>query len=359
MNIYTKENLGWNDFLASQIKKNDTPFSIARVASENRNNYVLYAPQIGEILAECTGKLLFLASQSAELPKTGDWVWFQYFEEENKGIIHEVFQRRNVLSRKVAGHLTEEQIIATHVDKALIVQGLDHNFNLNRLIRSVVLVREAGITPIIILNKKDIGENIPEKLQQINAQLPDVETMAISALNKDGLDILLGKLKVGETFVLMGSSGVGKSTLVNALIGKSVTATQEVRIQDSKGKHTTTRREMHLLPKGGILIDTPGMRELQLMSAKISLDQTFDDVGKLAEHCRFKDCSHTTEVGCAVLAALENSELSESSYKNYLKLKREDAYMESRVSQKAYLEKKAKDKQLHKHIRSITKKRKF
>ncbi len=358
MNTYTKENLGWNDFLESHIKNNTSPFSIARVAIENRNNYLLYAPGEGEALAECTGKLLFQANQATELPKTGDWVWFQKFEE-NKGIIHAVFPRRKVLSRKVAGELTEEQIIATHVDKVLIVQGLDQNFNINRLLRSVVMVREAGITPIIILNKKDIGENMATKLEQVKKQLANVEVQAISALKNDGVDAVLNMLKSGETFVLMGSSGAGKSTLVNALMGKEIAATQQVRNQDSKGKHTTTRREMHLLPNGVILIDTPGMRELQLMSAKTSLDETFDDVGKLAEQCRFKDCTHTNEVGCAVLAALESDELSESSYQNYLKLKKEDAYMESRVSQKAYLEKKAKEKQLHKHIRSITKKRKF
>jgi ribosome biogenesis GTPase len=359
MKIYTKETLGWNPFLAQQINTTHHDFELARVSAENKNNYLLLLPAHGEVTAECTGKILFNAVHKSDLPKIGDWVMVQYFADEAKALIHGILPRRNTLSRKAAGNVTEEQIIATHVDKVLIVQGLDHNFNLNRLVRTVVLVREAGITPIIILNKADIATALPDKINTIKAHLKQVQIFALSALNNKGIEVLTDIIKTGETIVLMGSSGVGKSTLVNRLTGNISASTSSVREKDAKGRHTTTRREMYILPQGGILIDTPGTRELQLMSAKEGLNDTFDQVTELATQCRFADCSHETEAGCAVLAALDSEEISEIDYRNFMKLKREDAYMQAKTDQKAFLDKKAKDKQLHKHIRAIYKKRKF
>jgi len=291
------------------------------------------------------------------LPKTGDWVTIQYFEEEEKALIHDILPRRNTLSRKAAGIVTEEQVIATHVDKVLIVQGLDNNFNLNRLARTVVLVREAGITPIIILNKIDIAENAQANINLVKSQFKEEKVLAISALANENMNSLMQLVHRGETFVLMGSSGVGKSTLVNRLTGNLHAMTKSVREKDAKGRHTTTRREMYILPQGGILIDTPGTRELQLMAAKEGLEDTFDEISELATQCRFTDCSHESEKGCAVLQALESGEISEFAYNNFMKLKREDAYMEAKTNQKAFLQKKAKEKQLHKHIRSINKNR--
>lgn len=359
MKIYTKEDLGWNSFLENQLSNFPDSFLPARVAIENRNNYLLQLPGMGEVPAECTGKILFNAIDKADLPKTGDWVLVQYFEDENKALIMERLDRRNTLSRKAAGTVTEEQVIAAHVDKVLIVQGLDDNFNLNRLIRTVVLVREAGISPVIVLNKVDLIDNAHAKTDHVRKHLSDVEVLTLSALNNTGMKDLKNLIAPGETFVLMGSSGVGKSTLVNRLIGAERVLTGEVREGDSKGRHTTTRREMHVLPEGGILIDTPGTRELQLMSAKESLEEVFDQITALAGDCRYKDCTHVVEAGCAVLEALEDGEISEVAYNNYLKLRTEDAYMEAKTDQKAYLEKKAADKRLHKQIRSVYKERKF
>jgi len=359
MNQYSEEDLGWNSFLENQLENMPTGLQTARISAENKTNYQLMLPGVGELNAECVGKILFNAESKSDLPKVGDWVMVQYFEDEQKALILERFDRQHTLSRKVAGHTTEEQVMAVHVDKVLIVQGLDANFNLNRLVRAVVLVSEGGIEPIIVLNKTDLVDEPQSFVQKVKAHLPDVRVIALSALYDAHLDQLKSLINAGETFVLLGSSGVGKSTLLNQLTGNMTMATAASREKDAKGRHTTTRREMHLLPEGGILIDTPGTRELQLMSGAEGIANTFDQIGQLAADCRFKDCSHTSEVGCAVIDALDEGELDEVDYENYLKLRSEDAYMESRTSQKAFLEKKAKDKQLHKDIRSIYKTRKF
>lgn len=317
-------------------------------------------PRVGEIMGECTGKILFNTTHKFDMPKTGDWVFVQYFEDENKALIHEILERRKVLSRKVAGNVTDVQIIATHVDKVFIVQGLDSNFNLNRLIRTVVLVRECGTVPIIVLNKTDLVDDLLQKIHLIEKSLHDVAIIvALNALYQHDVTELMHFMNAGETFVLMGSSGVGKSTLANRLTGYADTATGAVREADAKGRHTTTRREMYLLSNGGILIDTPSTRELQLMSASEGLEVTFDAIYELAKHCRYSDCSHEVEKGCAVLEALEEGEISSTEYQNFLKLKRENAHMQAKTDQKAFLEQKVKDKQLHKHIRAVTKGKKF
>lgn len=358
MKNYTEEELGWNSFLENQLSAYPESFVAGRISSENKNNYRLLLPGVGEVTAECTGKLLFKAVDKSELPKVGDWVLVQYFEDESKALIMELLERRNMLSRKVAGQVTEAQVMATHVDKALIVQGLDDNFNVNRLIRTVVLVRECGITPLIILNKVDLADDPQARLAAVRAHLGNVKVTLVSALNNQGTDLVDAEINAGETLVLIGSSGAGKSTLLNRLLGEQAAATGAVRAGDAKGRHTTTRREMHILPNGGILIDTPGTRELQLLSATDSLSETFDQISDLAYDCRYKDCTHTVEAGCAVLSGLDAGEISEVAYENYLKLRSEDAYMEARTDQKAYLEKKAQDKKLHKQIRSIYKSRK-
>lgn len=358
MKKYTKEDLGWNPFLQNQLSPFPEVFRPGRISAENKNNYELLLPEVGEVLAECTGKMLFNAYHKSDLPKVGDWVLVQYFEDENKALIMDMLERRNTLSRKAAGETTEEQVMATHIDKVLIVQGLDHNFNLNRLVRSVVLVRESGITPVIVLNKIDLLDEISDKLELIDQHLKGVQVIALSALNNQGLEALKSLTQSGETFVLMGSSGVGKSTLINRLVGEDLAGTGGIREKDAKGKHTTTRREMYVLPEGGILIDTPGMRELQLLSASDSLEETFDQISRLSSECRYKDCTHVVESGCAVLEALDESLIPELAYENYLKLRNEDAYMESRIDQKAFLDKKAQDKKLHKEIRNIYKSRK-
>ncbi len=359
MKNYTEEELGWNSFLENQLSAFPSAFMAGRISSENKNNYQLLLPGVGEVTAECTGKLLFNALDKSELPKVGDWVLVQYFEGEHKALIMELLDRQNVLSRKVAGQVTEAQVMASHVDKALIVQGLDDNFNVNRLIRSVVLVRECGITPLIVLNKADLTDDLDERLAVLKQQLGDVKVIAMSALNNEGVELLEEEISAGETVVLMGSSGVGKSTLLNRLLGEERLDTGAVRSKDAKGRHTTTRREMHILPNGGILIDTPGTRELQLLSAKDALQETFGEISELSAECRYKDCTHTVEAGCAVLEALDAGDIPEVAYNNYLKLRNEDAFMEAKTDQKARLQKKAEDKKLHKEIRRVYKKRKW
>ncbi len=359
MKNYTEEELGWNSFLENQLSAFPSAFIAGRISSENKNNYQLLLPGVGEVMAECTGKLLFNALDKSELPKVGDWVLVQYFEGEHKALIMELLDRQNVLSRKVAGQVTEAQVMASHVDKALIVQGLDDNFNVNRLIRSVVLVRECGIMPLIVLNKADLADDLEARLAVLKQQLGDVKVMAMSALNNEGVELLEEEISAGETVVLMGSSGVGKSTLLNRLLGEERLDTGAVRSKDAKGRHTTTRREMHILLNGGILIDTPGTRELQLLSAKDALQETFGEISELSAECRYKDCTHTVEAGCAVLEALDAGDIPEVAYNNYLKLRNEDAFMEAKTDQKARLQKKAEDKKLYKEIRRVYKKRKW
>ena len=360
MKIYSKETLGWNTFFEEQKNQSEHGiFTAARVSAENKNNYLLLVPGLGEITAECTGKLMFSVDNGTELPKTGDWVSVQLFPDELKGVIHTVYKRQTSLGRKVAGKRTEEQIIATNIDIVFLVQGLDNNFNINRLFRTVVMVQEASIQPVIVLNKADIANDADAKLKLVQEQLKEVPVIMLSALQKTGIEQLKSYIKEGESIVFMGSSGAGKSTLINALSETNMALTGAVRSQDDRGKHTTTRREMFLLPEGGILIDTPGMREFQLYSASQGLESTFADITELADSCRYRDCTHTVEKGCAVLDALEEGDISEAQYDNFLKLQREDAYMKTRTDQKAFLEKKAKDKQLHKMIKNMNKKRKY
>lgn len=357
MNKLSKEALGWDVWWEEERKNYPSDWQIARVSIENKNNYQVLIPEQGYFSAECTGRLLYLAQESAELPKTGDWVLVQVFEEEQKALILQVLPRKRSISRNAAGQKTEQQVIAANIDLALVVQGLDQNFNINRLLRNAVMVQDQGIEAIVVLNKADLVEQPQGYIEQVKSALAELNCIAISALSDPNLDQVRNLIPFGKTAVLIGSSGVGKSSLLNRLLGKEQMEIGAVRAADARGRHTTTRREMHLLPEGGLIIDNPGMREFQLWSGEEGIKSTFDRISALAQRCRFKDCQHHEEPGCAVVEALENEEISATEYENYLKLQAEEEYHRSRVDQKAYLEKKADDKRLHKQIRKINKNR--
>jgi ribosome biogenesis GTPase len=267
--------------------------------------------------------------------------------------IHELLPRRSAFKRKSAGAATREQVIAANLDIVFLVSGLDGDFNLRRIERYVTQAWSSGATPVILLNKTDVCDDVEGRLLATRAVAPGVNVHAVSAKDGTGLEEIGGYLRSGITIALLGSSGVGKSTLLNLLIGERRMEVGEIREDDSRGRHTTTHREMIILPSGALLIDTPGMRELQLWSSSDDVDQTFSEVAELAASCRFNDCTHTNEPGCAVLQALESGDLSEDRYLSHQKLVREVAYLERRQDESAVFKQRQRDKKFAKMVREV------
>ncbi len=350
--------LGWNTFFENQFNNyKNSGFIPARVIIEHKQRYLLYTEK-GEVTGEVTGKLLYTSDTNSELPKTGDWVVGILYEEENKLIIHDVLERKTKLSRKTADKNNDEQIIAINVDIVFIVQSIDNNFNPNRLDRYLTAVNESGAKSVIILNKTDLVENPEEKINQLKNRGIDIPVLLMSAQTNEGVSEIKKYLSEGITAVFAGSSGVGKSTIINSLLGNDFIKTQEISSSVFKGKHTTTKRELIVLPEGGILIDTPGMREFQLWNVSEGLDSTFNDIESLTTRCKFNNCSHTVEIGCAVMEALNDGSLSVERYKSYQKLQKELLYLEQRQSISAKLAKKELSKKINRYLKEIYKYRK-
>lgn len=348
--------LGYNDFFASSAQPFlEQGFAVARIIEENRESYVVRNDLV-EVGAEVSGKLRFTASSREDFPAVGDWVVVSLFENSS-AIIHCVLPRRTTIARKAAGNRTEKQIIAANVDVAFIVQGLDDNFNLRRLERYLVMVRDGGVQPVVLLSKVDLcsPEDLRLLIQEAQMTAPEVQIVEYSGVTGAGLDRVHSLIDYGKTICIVGSSGVGKSTLINRLVGQDLLPTQEVREADSHGRHTTTRRQMIILQDGGILIDTPGMRELALWQTDGSLDATFPEIVALAEGCLFRDCSHVHEPDCAVRTAAENGTLDAGRYESYLKLSKEAELVASQATVAGRLEKKRKDKILSKTIKRFYK----
>lgn len=321
----TLESLGWTPFFAGAFKPYEGKELIpGRIAVQHRTHYIVLS-ELGELKGEVTGKMEYLASGPQELPAVGDWVVLHPRLQESAATIVELLPRKSKFSRKVAGRKTEEQIVAANVDVVFIVSGLDNDFNLRRIERYLVLARQSGAEPVILLNKSDLREDMKEIHKEVARMANDVPVMMTSALNDKGLDVIMEHLTSGRTGALLGSSGVGKTTIINHLLGTE-RKTAEVRENDSRGRHTTTVRELIQLPSGGLLIDTPGMRELQLWGSTEGVDETFEDIEELERQCKFRDCSHGVEPGCQVRAALESGTLESERYESYKKLLREAAY---------------------------------
>ena len=326
-------------------------FEIARISSVHRDQYSILG-NYGEVFAEITGKLLYEAQNLIDKPLVGDKVEVEYFNNNELAIIHQIKKRTTILKRKTAGKKIDYQGIAANIDYAFIVQALETDFNLNRLERYLVMINEAHIVPIIILSKKDLltKEQQDAILEELENRVKDYQIVLFSNKSGENLDQIRKLLKKDKTYCLLGSSGVGKSTLLNNLLGAEIFATKEIREKDGKGKHATTKRQMIKLKNGALIIDTPGMRELGNIDIKEGLNITYDEVTTFAKDCLFNNCTHTHEKKCGVLAAVENKKLSQKRYDNYIKLRKEATYHSM-----SYLDKRRKDKDFGKMIKRVLK----
>lgn len=312
-----------------------------RVAVEDKHFYVLATPE-GECTGQVTGKLLHSAHSAADLPKVGDWVAYAALPQEDKGVIHQVLPRRTKLSRKVPGREIEEQVLAANLDIAFIVQALDQTFNPALVQRHLVMVLESGASPVLVLNKADLCTDIPRHVNDAKTAAGDVPIVVVSAKTTCGIPELATHIRPGQTVAFIGSSGVGKSTLINDLCGEEIQATTEVRDADAKGRHTTTWRELIMLPNGGMVIDTPGMREFHMWTAVQGMSEAFADLEALSAACHFRDCTHTVEKRCAVLEAVARGEVAQERYQRFLKLNREMKELEQAQSRRGRFERRRK-----------------
>jgi ribosome biogenesis GTPase len=329
--------LGWDETLAEQFERYRADGLIpGRVAVQHRGAYDALT-ELGELRCDVAGRLYEESSSPADLPAVGDWVAIAPRAEEDAGTIQALLPRRTRFSRKTAWQAAEEQVLAANVDVVFIVTSLNEDLNLRRLERYLILARESGAQPAVLLTKSDLARDPEEARAAVEAVAADVPVHVLSSLSGEGLDAVRAYLRPGVTAALLGSSGVGKSTLVNTLAGTELLETQELR-GDGQGRHTTVRRELVQLPGGALVIDTPGMRELQLWVADEALEETFDDVTSLFEHCRFSDCSHESEPGCAVKAAIADGTLAQERWDSYLKLEAELAHLERRLDKRAQAE---------------------
>ncbi len=349
------EELGWDSHFESRFEAYRGEGLVpARVAREDRQMYAVLCED-GELTAEVSGRLRHEAQGKDAFPAVGDWVAIASRPEEGKATIHAVLQRRSAFSRKVAGGNTEAQIVAANVDTVFLVSGLDGDFNMRRIERYLTVAWDSGANPVVVLNKADLCDDVATRMGEVEAVAFGVPIHAVSALDDTDTDALRSYLGTGKTVAFLGSSGVGKSTLVNSLIGTERQATAAVRDDDSRGRHTTTRRELIRCPAGGVLIDTPGMRELQLWADEEGLKRTFDDIEELAVQCRFGDCGHQSEPGCAIQEALADGTLDEARYRSYTKLQRELQHLEQKQNQRASQIEKQKWKKIHMQIRQYSK----
>jgi len=334
------EELGYNRKIEKYRKDNNlTGFETGRVIAEHKERYIVRTSK-GEYNAEITGNLRFTAKSREDFPAVGDWVAVTTYDPD-LAIIHTILPRSSIIKRQAVGQSGEIQVIAANIDYAFLVQAVDRDFNINRLERYLTICNSSKVSPVIVLSKTDlINENrLSEITEQIKARIKNVPVIAISNETQDGYGALTVIIEKGKTYCMLGSSGVGKSTLLNNLSGKTIMRTDTISRSTNKGKHVTSHRELFILENGGILVDNPGMREVGIADAEGGLEITFNMIVNLSRHCRFKNCTHTTETGCSVIEAVEKGEMDRASYENYLKMEKEIAYFESTVAERRRKEK--------------------
>lgn len=345
------KDLGYTSCLeAFRISNDLTSFEVGRVIAEHKERYVVKCEN-GEFEAEITGNMLFTAKRREDFPAVGDWVALTTYDTD-MAVIHKIFPRSSIIARESVGRAGENQIIATNIDYAFLIQAIDRDFNINRLERYLTICNSSKVIPIIVLSKIDlIDENqLKSLVSTLEARINHIPIIAISSVTQVGYDALKRSIEKGKTYCMLGSSGVGKSTLLNVLSGKSIMRTDTISFSTNKGRHVTSHRELVLLDNGGILVDNPGMREVGVAGASEGIEVTFDTIFALSQSCKFKDCTHISEVDCSVLKALESGKLDRSSYENYLKLEREKAHYDSSAA-----ERRMKDKQFGKFLKNYKK----
>jgi ribosome biogenesis GTPase len=360
------EDLGWDDFFSREFQSIKTPGAVPGRAVTVEKDSCQALTASGELAAQLSGKMRYLAGGGDEYPAVGDWLALRPLPGEPRAVIQAILPRKTKFSRqitggrdRISGGKTLEQVVAANVDTVFLVSGLDGGraMNLRRIERYLAIARISGAAPVIVLNKADLCADIESRIRQVTSVVPAVPVHAVSATARTGIDALRKYLSKGSTAALLGSSGVGKSALINALLGEERLAIGEVRESDRRGRHTTTRRELILLPGGGAVIDTPGMREIQVWGDEQSLNDAFEDISRLAAGCRFSDCRHNAEPGCAVREAIERGELDASHFRNYLKLQREVRYLNARQEGHAALEEKMRWKKISQYQKQVKRNR--
>ncbi len=366
--------LGWDaDLAATFAERAPGALVPGRVALEHNHVYRVLT-ETGESLAQAAGRLKYLAAGREDLPAVGDWVGVRPSRRppppvdlaepsagaatgEDLAVIQVILPRRSCFSRKAAGRGTTEQVVAANIDHVFLVSSLERAPKLRSLERYLVLARQSGARPVVVLNKSDLAENLPETLGQIQGVAPDVPVHAVSARDGRGFEWLDSYLSTGRTIALLGPSGAGKSSIVNRLIGRDLLPTSEVRVWDARGRHASVHRQLVVLDRGGVLIDTPGMRELALWETDEALDRTFPDVEAFAATCRFRDCGHEHEPGCAVKTAVEAGRIDPARYDSYLGLMRERKALEEQQAERALIDRKRQGRIGAKAYRALQKRR--
>ena len=338
--------LGYKDFFGSDTNKFELDgFAVARVVVEHKGAYKVRNAK-GEYLAKITGKQMFEASGREDYPAVGDWVAITELGA-GRAVIHRVLPRKTIIKRKHGGK-NGTQVIATNIDVAFVVEAVGRDYNLNRFERYSAIARDGGVTPAIVLNKIDLisKEKLGAKLAELKKRFGDIDIIPTSTATDDGLDELRVRISSGKTYCFLGSSGVGKSSLINKLLGGNIIKTEDISLNTGRGKHATTNREMYFLENGGIVIDNPGMREVGMTDAGAGIDNLFHEIAAMAGKCKFPDCAHTSEPGCEVLRAVKSGELDEAKYRNYIGLKKEAEHYEM-----TELEKREKDRAFGKFVK--------
>ncbi|MBN1597515.1 MAG: ribosome small subunit-dependent GTPase A [Bacteroidales bacterium] len=334
------EDLGYNKYFEQfRIEQNLDNFETGRIIAEHKERYIVKTTQ-GELDAEITGNMRFTAKNREDFPAVGDWVALMTYDTDF-AIIHKIYPRFSVIKRQAPGKPGEIQLIAANIDYAFLVQAVDRDFNINRLERYLAICNSSHVSPVIVLSKIDLitESGLTEIKDMIKLRIKDVPVIAISNETQQGYKEIKEIIKKGKTYCLLGSSGVGKSSLLNNLSEKAIMKTGAISESTNKGKHITSHRELIILENGGLLIDNPGIREVGIADTTDGLETTFNKILILAENCKFKDCTHTSESGCAVIKAVDQGEIDKSSYDNYMKLEREKAHFASSIAERRKKEK--------------------
>ncbi len=352
----TLMDLGWTSSLQRSFDQLSRPdLAPGRVISVLKDHYRLQG-ETGELLAKLSGRYSFEVATRSELPAVGDWVAIEAVPG-GRATIHCLLPRRTKISRKVAGREAEEQVIAANIDTVFIVSALTHEFNLRRIERYLALVWDSGAQPVLVLNKADLASDIVATSAELWLIAPGVPIHVISAIVRFGVDALQRYLSAGQTVAFIGSSGVGKSTIINRLLGSEVQPTLPVREHDDRGRHTTTSRELFTLSGGGMVIDTPGMRELQLWHVEDGVAGVFDNIEQIASGCRYRDCGHKSEPGCAIRRAVDTGLLPRGRVENFFKLQAEQAFLERKLDVHAAQAAKSRARKLCKQSRDISRRK--